>query len=445
MPLNEKKRKILIITAAVVIIAGLTVFSILSRNRSKPMEVEPVSVILRDFTREVSANGEISSKNNTRIFAAVDAAVDRVFTEEGEQVSRDQVIITLDKESLENSLINAENAVINARMSVRSELLSLRTAWSTARTSEAQADRERDRAVELNRIGSVSSEELRLKEEALYVARANLDSARQKLNFREGRPLDDPRTSDFLSDTEIVETSPEVKKALSDYDISRKNIKYFEIKAETAGTVTSLTVDDNSVVEAGMMLAEIHDKQNLVVEAYIDEVDLSYIRTGQEVKITSDSFIGKELPGRVSKIAPVITRVDDSRVCAIEVDITENPDDIARIGASASIYIIVEEKFQSPAIEVDAYFIDENSKWVWKLSPAEDQDPENPEYFIPVKQKIETGILGIAYIEVTEGLSGGEYILSGRVPGIEEGVEVVRSKDKKKKDDRGVGSGNSGR
>ena len=86
------------------------------------------------------------------------------------------------------------------------------------------------------------------------------------------------------------------------------------------------------------MLAEIHDETRLVVDALIDEVDLSYIALGQEVKITSDSFIGRELPGRVSRIAPMIKKTNDSRVCEIEVDLLENPDKIAHIGAQRPRY-----------------------------------------------------------------------------------------------------------
>ncbi|HAK45629.1 MAG TPA: hypothetical protein DCO79_06880, partial [Spirochaeta sp.] len=354
------KKKLLILIGGIVVVAVLVTVSIISRNRDKPMEVFAHEVELQDFIREVSANGDINSKEYTRIFSAVSASVDEVTVEEGDNIDYGDVIIKLDQESLENNLINAENAVINSRMAVRAELLNLRTSYSSAVTSLAQTRREWERTSELHKIGSVSDEELKLVEEQLLIAEENHDSSRQKLNFREGRELDDNRTADYQSDTRIVESSPEVKKALSDYNISRKNLKYYEITAESTGTLTALNVDSNSVVEPGMLMAEIHDEEQLIIEAMIDEVDLSYIKIGQEVKITSDSFIGTELNGRVARIAPIIRKVGDSRVCAIEVDLLENPGKVAKIGASASIFITVDTRLQKPAIPVEAYFIEDN-------------------------------------------------------------------------------------
>lgn len=423
--MNTKKKKILIASAGLILIASLVTVSIIMKNRNSLLEVNAYTVGLEDFIHEVTANGDITSKKNTKIYAAVEAAVNEVPVEEGQIVEKNQILIILDRESLDNTLINAENAVINARMAVRSELLTLRSSYSSALTSRDQTRRDFNRAAELHKIGSISDEDLRMKEEAYFIARENLDSNRQKLNFREGRPLDDDRSGSFLPDIKIVENSPEVAKSLSDYDIARKNIKYYEIKAESGGTITDLDVDENSVVELGMMLAEIHDETRLVVDALIDEVDLSYIALEQEVKITSDSFIGSDLPGRVSKIAPMIKKISDSRVCEIEVDLLENPDRMARIGASASIYIIVEEKFQVPSIPVEAYFVEDGKKWIYLLEPEQGFDADTAEYFTAVKKEIKTGILGIENIEVTEGLSSDDLIIEGRIPGIEDGTEVT--------------------
>ena len=428
------KKKILILTGVILIIAALVVVSIVSRNKDRPVEVTAYKVVPQDFIHEVSANGDISSRENTRIYSAVSAAVDEVLVSEGDFVKRGDILIRLDQESLENNLINAENAVINARMSVRAELLNLRSAYSSALTGYAQTEREWKRISELHKIGSVSNEELKLVEEQLLIAEENLESSRQKLNFREGRELDDNRESFFKTDRDIVESSPEVTKALGDYDIGRKNLKYYEIRAESSGTLTALNVDSNSVVELGVMMAEIYNEDQIIVEAMIDEVDLSYIKTEQEVKITSDSFIGTELPGKVSRIAPIIRKVGDTRVCEIEVDLLENPDRIARIGASASIFIIVDERLQKPAIPVESYFMEDNRKYVFLLHPSEGEDPDTPEYFTAVKQEIETGILDIETIEATSGISNGDLILSGRVPGIEDGTEVILAEDKEKED-----------
>ena len=141
-----KRKKIILFGAAVLVIAALVTVSIITKNKDKPVEVTATEVVLQDFIREVSANGDINSKKATRIFSAVAAAVEEVTAEEGDFVAEDQILIKLDRESLENNLINAGNAVANSRMTVRAELLNLRAAYSGAVTTAAQSEREWKRA-----------------------------------------------------------------------------------------------------------------------------------------------------------------------------------------------------------------------------------------------------------------------------------------------------------
>ena len=207
-----------------------------------------------------------------------------------------------------------------------------------------------------------ATKSLQRRDEALVLAEETLESARQRLNFREGRSLDDPRTSPYLPDDRIVETSPEVRRAAIDRDNITRSLSDYRITAGFGGTVTQLPIEEGGLVSPGTLVARIENSEALEVTVNIDEVDLSYISLGQDVKIISDSFIGNELAGRVSEIAPIIQKVGDSRICDITVDILENPGGIARIGASASVFILVEEKTQVPAIPVEAYFFEEGKK-----------------------------------------------------------------------------------
>jgi len=184
-------------------------------------------------------------------------------------------------------------------------------------------------------------------------------------------------------------------------------------------------VEEGDVVSPGSLIVSVHNSEALKVAANIDEVDLSYLSVGQEVKIESDSFIGTELEGKVSYIAPVIQKIGDSRVCSIEVDILDNPDKVARIGASCSIFITVENRTDRPSIPVESYFIEDDGKFVFLL----EQDQYDDDRFLVKKQEIETGILGIETVEVTSGISEGDFVLNSDRTGIIEGDEVERSKD----------------
>lgn len=417
------KKKIVII-AVCGAVALMTTLSIIMRNREKLPETEAVRVMEDDFIREVSSNGEIVSETSTALYTAVNAKIASVPVRVGDRVAKGESIILLDRESLQNSLESAENALENAERGVRGELLSLRTAYTQALTSRDQARREFQRTEELHKIDSASDEELRQRREALLLAEENLRSARQKLNFREGRPLEDRRTAPYLPDSEIVARSPEVRRAVLELQSISESLEEYRIAAPAAGVITELPVEEGGLVTTGLLAARIQDPEQLKVEANIDEVDLSYIQVGQTATITSDSFIGSELSGTVAKIAPVIRKIGDSRVCAIDVKVGENPGGIARIGASASLFIIVEKRDAVPAIPVESYFFDGDGRYVQVLTPSPGEDPHNPERFTVERRKIETGILGVERVEVTEGLSAGELIARNRIIGAADGTEV---------------------
>jgi HlyD family secretion protein len=222
-----------------------------------------------------------------------------------------------------------------------------------------------------------------------------------------------------MSDDRIVENSAEVQKALSDLESMDANIEDFSFVSPIGGIVTELLIEEGSVVGPGTVAAVIHDLENLEIITFIDEVDLSYLIIGQKARIESDSFIGKELTGTISKIAPIIRKIGDSRVCEIRLDLDADPERIARAGASCSIFITVDEKEAVPAIPVESYFTEDGDKYVFLLEPAETEG-----IFTVTRQPVEIGILGIETVEIEKGLIIGDIIALSKTEGLLEGDEV---------------------
>ena len=398
------KKKIIYIIVSVLIVTIITV-SVISRNRSKLKKVSYHTVEAEDFIREVSSNGEIAAKTSASIVSTVSGSVSAIYVETGDKVNKGEILLTLDKKDLALNRKNLLTGLKTTRMMIREELLSLRTAYTQALTGFQQAMRNYNRTTELHKIGSASDEELRLITDSYTIAGEQLNSARQRLNFKEGRALDDLRETESISDEKIVENSAEVQKALSDLESLDTTIADFSFISPINGVVTEIIVEKGSVLGPGTPAVVIHDLDNLEIITFIDEVDLSYLKIGQKARIESDSFIGRELTGTVSKIAPIIKKIGDSRVCEIRLDLDADPESIARAGASCSIFITVDKKDAVPAIPVEAYFTEDGKKYVYLL-----QNGEYKDIFKVVKQQVETGILGIELVEIEEGLQIGDMI-----------------------------------
>jgi HlyD family secretion protein len=398
------KKRIIYIIIGLLLVSIVTI-SVISRKRSRLIKVKYHTTAAEAFTREVSSNGEIAAKTTSRIVSPVSGTVSAIYVETGDRVEIGEILLTLDKNDL---ALNRKNLLVSletTRMLIREELLSLRTAYTQAHTGYEQAERKFNRTTELHKIGSASDEELRLATDAFTISGGQLNSAKQRLNFKEGRSLNDPREASSISDDSIVENSAEVQKALSDLESLDSTIEDFSFISPIDGVVTEISIEEGSVLGPGTPAVIIHDLDNLEIITNIDEVDLSYLSQNQEARIESDSFIGKELTGYVTKIAPIIKKIGDSRVCEIRLELDDDPEKLARAGASCSIFITVEKKESVPAIPVEAYFTEDGKKYVFLL-----KEGEFKETFITVKQEIETGILGIETLEVITGLNIGDKI-----------------------------------
>ena len=418
-----KKKLVYIIIISAIVIS--IVIGVISRNMNKLQKVEVYTVETEDFKREVSSNGEIRSKDSDLIVSTVSGKITGVHVETGDIVQEGELLVSLDLEDLDLQRQNLLSTVESTKIMVRKELISLRSAYMQAVTGYEQTEREYLRSEDLHKKEFTSDVELQSRRDAFHIAHDTLTSAMQQLRFREGRDPDISAELDSRSDEQIVEDSPEVKQAILSLKSLESNMGYYSFHTSIDGIVTAVNVVKGGVVSPGMAIVSIHNANSLEVIANIDEVDLSYLVKNQEVKIESDSFIGTELEGSVTKIAPIIRKIGDSRVCEIRVAIKDNPENVAKIGASCSIFITVENKIDRPAIPVESYFIEENKKYVFLLEPDEYDD----EIFIVKKQEIETGILGVETVEVLSGIFEGDAILNSDRTGILEGDEVERSED----------------
>lgn len=406
-------------------IAAIASISIVTRNKNKYLQVETVDVVLEDFSREVTSNGEIRSVKESRVVSRSNGTVQSVFVKVGDAVRVGDVLVAVDSREMESQVRNAAASLESIKMSVRREIMSLRNSYAQALVTLDQAARDYERTVELHKIGSASDEELRIKKENLSNVERNLVITREQLNLREGKLLSDDRTGPLADDYAVVAASAEVRQAETQLKVLRENLDGYRIKALTSGVVTAVSVQEGGFVSTGMTVAAVYDANNLEIITSIDEVDLSWVHVGQRARITSDSFIGSELTGEVVRIAPVIQRIGDSRVCEIAIKILADEKKIARIGASCSVFIEVEKRTQAPAIPVESYFIKDGKSFVALLSENEDTDTLTVSI-----TEIETGILGVKNVEVKSGLSEGQKIVLRKASSLESEMVVKLGKQK---------------
>jgi multidrug efflux pump subunit AcrA (membrane-fusion protein) len=183
------------------------------------------------------------------------------------------------------------------------------------------------------------------------------------------------------------------------------------------------------MIAGGSVIAQVHDRSALEVVSAVDEVDLGNLEIDQPVRIESDSFIGRELEGRVASIAPIIRRAGDARVCDVTIGFTDS-DALARVGASCTIYVTVRDLPDAPAIPIESYFVHGGKKYVYLVTEEPEPDEsdaeetEVPTYLLE-QREVETGIIGLERVEVVSGLELGDRIVARNVQGLVDGQAVT--------------------
>ena len=117
---------------------------------------------------------------------------------------------------------------------------------------------------------------------------------------------------------EHVAAQARVETARADLDTAELRLRYAVVRAPDDGTITSRTVSVGQVAQAGSEMLRMLRQDRVEWRAEVPESQISRIRAGQAVKITTAD--GNLLEGKVRMVAPTVQ--SNTRTGLVYVDIT---------------------------------------------------------------------------------------------------------------------------
>jgi membrane fusion protein, multidrug efflux system len=102
---------------------------------------------------------------------------------------------------------------------------------------------------------------------------------------------------------------------------ARTSLDYTRIRAPFEGVVTEKKADSGTLASPGMPIFTIEDVRRYRLEATVNENDLRYVRTGQQVLVTIDALDNAGLSGRVVQIVPAADSASRAFMVKIELPI----------------------------------------------------------------------------------------------------------------------------
>jgi len=206
-------------------------------------------------------------------------------------------LLQIDKRRFEIAVESAEAALELAGQGIGADTAAVSTA--TAKLSAAQAQLEETR-VQGARV-------LKLVEKGVF-AQAKADEARKLMKTAEADVIaaesEVERAKQLLGQDGKAgkADNPRIRAALAALDEARLNLERTTIRAPGQGFVGGLKIDTGAYVSAGQAAMTFIAFENIWIEAYMTENQLSNIQNGDEVELAFDAFAGKIFEGKVKSV-----------------------------------------------------------------------------------------------------------------------------------------------
>lgn len=149
------------------------------------------------------------------------------------------------------------------------------------------------------------------------------------------------------------------------------------------------------------LIATLPDLSELVSEAFVQEVDIKHIKTGQKVRIVIDAFPEEKFTGKVTSVANIGQKMPGKEMNGFKVTITIDPS-TAKIlpGMTTNNQIVTGVWENSLMVPRPAVFGSDSLQYVYVQHP-----------FSVSKQKVKTSGENETLFRISEGLQKGDKVL----------------------------------
>lgn len=428
---TKKKKKFstfrILLIVGVLLAVIYIVFSLFGKVEATEVVSEKVGK--RTLLSSVTESGVVEPRLEVKVNSDVSGKMVELKVAEGERVTEGQHLLTIQPDNYESQLEQAQ-AGLNA---AKANQLQAKASHEQAKATLLLDSANFVRSQQLFRNKAISQTELESSELKYQVSRSQLEATRQSA-----------RAAGY----QVANSQASLKQA-------RQNLQRTTILATMEGTVTRLNLEVGESVlgtiqTQGTEILKIADLSQMEISSEINENDIVHIRIGDSANIEIDAFEGKIFKGTVTEIAYSASQEDmlsTDQVTNFEVKVGINPSSYLndkemmsglekhqspfRPGLSAQIEIFTDKKENTLAVPIQSVTVDRSSG---------EEEPAEIVYLLEGNQvrpiEVVTGISDGKYIEIKEGLSGGEEIVTGPyiilTRTLKEGMKVRRKRNKEK-------------
>ena len=349
-------------------------------------KIEPINII-----ETVSATGKIQPEIEVKLSSEVSGEIIELPVVEGQAVEKGDLLVRVNPDIYQSNVNRAQAGLETSRAN-----------YAQAQASLKQAEANYNRNKSLFDKGVISKAEWDRVVSEYEVAQANKESAYYNMQS----------------------TSATVKEA-------QDNLGRTNIYAPMSGTISKLDAELGERVVgtqqmAGTEILRVANLTNMEVEVDVNENDIVKVQVGDSTIVEVDAYLGKEFKGIVTEIsnsADAALTTDQVTNFKVKVRILEESykdllegkaDNYSpfRPGMTATVDIITNRKNNIIGVPISAIVIKNDT------TATESTDQKYEAVFLKEGtkaelRKVSTGIQDDSNIEITEGLTEGETVITG--------------------------------
>lgn len=193
-------------------------------------------------------------------------------------------------------------------------------------------------------------------------------------------------------------------------ELSRAQLEKTVMKAPFNGIVGLRQVSIGDYVTPGQALVNFESIDPLKVDFRVAEMYLGQLKPGQKIDVSVDAFPGKVFGGEVYAIDP---KVDSTGRTVVLRARLPNPDRVLRPGLFARVKLIVSESHNALLVDEQAMIPQGEEQFVYRIVDGK-----------AVMTKIKTGLRQGGKVEITEGLSASDMVITAGQMKLRDGVAV---------------------
>lgn len=216
----------------------------------------------------------------------------------------------------------------------------------------------------------------------------------------------------IITDAEFEQSRSAYNVAKSDAELWRTRVEFSRITAPSAGIVTAKLVEAGSAVSPNQRVFDLADVSLLVVRVQVSELDVVYVQRGAEVDVVLDAYPASPVKGYVRRVFPSADA--QSRLVPVEVALDRFPEGVrARPGFLARLTFRLDQRPAALVVPAAAIGVGEEGQFVYVV----DGDSL-------VRRAVTLGITTEGLVEIRQGLSAGERVVTSGHTNLRPGTRV---------------------